>query len=82
MKILSKTTVNELYNAFPLICAMYQSTAEQVGRAVCIDLSCLPQHINGSCQSTAEAKETEQIKLYNPVYSLKNKNYRKKKNNQ
>lgn len=72
MMILSKNTISELYNAFLLVCAMYQSAAEQVGRAVCINLSCLPSHINASYRATAEAKETEQIKkLYNLVHSFK-----------
>lgn len=67
--ILSKNTISELYKAFLLVCAIYQSTAEQVGRAVCLNLSCLLSHINAFYRATAEAKETEQIKkLHNLVH--------------
>lgn len=58
MMIKSKNSISELCNAFVLICAVYQSTAEQAGRSVGINLSCLPSQINATYQATAEAKET------------------------
>jgi len=78
MMILSKNTISELYNAYLLIYAIYQSTAEHVGRPVYINWSCLPSHINASYQATAEAEGTEQIKqLLNLVHSVKKKKKQK-----
>lgn len=57
--ILSKNPITELLNVFPLISVVYQSTAEQVGRSVCINLSCLLSHINVSYQATAASKQSK-----------------------
>lgn len=63
MMILGENSVSELCNAFLLICSVYQRTAEQAGRSVCMYLSCLASHVNGTYQATAEAKETANKKV-------------------
>lgn len=69
MMNLSKNTISELYKAFLLICAIYHSTAEQVGRAVCINLYVYFHTLMLFYQATAEAEETEQIKkLHNLMH--------------
>lgn len=52
---LSENSITELCNAFLLVCAVHQSTAEQAGGSVCIILSCLPSHVNGA-KETANKK--------------------------
>lgn len=55
---LSENSITELCNAFLLLCAVHQSTAEQAGGSVCINLSCLPSHVNANYQDAVGAKET------------------------
>lgn len=57
--ILSKNPITELLNVFLLISVVNQSTAEQVGRVVCKNLSCLLSHINVSYQATAASKHSK-----------------------